>query len=318
MGTDKLSLTIGNKTILEHTVGKFNKEKIIIARGGETRQKTLEKAVSKLRGNPLIIIHNAANPNVTRAEIDACIRAAKKYGAAYVGHRAHDTIHDNKTGQTLNRKNLIIAQTPQAAYLKDIKKALALGIGCTDEVELLEKIGIKAKFVPASPNNFKITTWADYEYFKYLANEQINGIGEDAHIFNKGRGLMLGGIFLPKEESVEANSDGDILIHALINAIQSALGRKSLGSFADKMYAEGEKRSIKYLAEILPQDLRIREIRFSIESDKPKIDPISDRIKRSLQKLTGCKKIGITATTGNRISNRFKCTCLVTLTSNES
>lgn len=320
MGINKLSLKICGKTILEHTVSKFHfADKIIIARNGETRQKTLAKALKNLHGNPLIVVHNAANPLVTQREIKACIHAAKKHGAAYVGHKITDTVHD-KSGKTLKRENLILAQTPQAAYLKDLKRALALGIKCTDEVELLGKIGIKARFVPASANNFKITTWVDFERFKFLADENFSGIGEDSHNFSETeKGLKLGGLLLKKEARTIANSDGDVILHAITNAIQSALGEKSLGNFADKMCRKNIKDSKKYLTHVLKnmrtKGLGIKEIRLSIETNRPKIDPISARIKTSLKKLTGCIKIGITASTGNRRQNRIKCTALVTLKS---
>lgn len=315
MGASKLSLKVCGKTILEHAASKFKNP--VIAKGGGTRQETLKKSLKNLRGNPLIIVHNGANPLAARAEINACVKAAKKYGAAYVGHKITDTVHD-KSGKTLKRENLILAQTPQAAYLKDLKKALALGVECTDEVELLSLIGIKAHFVPASPNNFKITTWTDFERFKFLAGEMINGIGEDAHNFSKTqKGLRLGGLVFKKEFKTIANSDGDVILHAIINAIQSALGKKSLGSFADKLCRKGVKDSKKYLARVLPKGLKIKEIRLSVETSRPKIDPVSVRIKTSLKKLTGCKKIGITATTGNQKQNRIKCTALVTLTSED-
>ena len=315
MGISKLALKVCGKTVLEHAVSKFKNP--IIAKGGKTRQKTLEKALKNLRGNPLIVVHNGANPFVTRTEIDACVRTAKKYGAAYVGHKITDTVHD-KSGATLKRENLILAQTPQAAYLKDLRKALAIGVECTDEVELLGLIGIRARFVPASANNFKITTWADFERFKFLAGETISGIGEDSHNFSKTeKGLSLGGLFFKKEFKTIANSDGDVILHAITNAIQSALGKKSLGSFADKMCRAGIKDSKKYLAHVLPKGLKIKEIRLSVEAGRPTIDPISTRIKTSLKKLTGCAKIGITATTGNQSSGHIKCTALVTLTSED-
>jgi 2-C-methyl-D-erythritol 4-phosphate cytidylyltransferase / 2-C-methyl-D-erythritol 2,4-cyclodiphosphate synthase len=319
MGGDKLSLKIDGKTILQHAVDKFDVDKVVLAKGGKTRQETLRKALKNLRGNPLIIVHNGANPFVTKKEISACIRVAEKHGAAYVGHEIYDTIHD-KSGKTLKRENLIKAQTPQIAYLKDLKKALALGVECTDEVELLSLIGIKAKPIPASENNFKVTTWAGYEYAKYLFGEEVSGIGHDSHPFSKTeKGLCLGGVLFPKEFKVMANSDGDVLLHATINAIQSALGEKSLGSFADKMCKKGVKDSKEYLSHALKsmakKGLKIKEIRLSIEANQPKIDKISTKIAKNLQKLTGCKQIGITATTGNKKSNQIKCTSLVTFTS---
>ena len=320
MGGDKLSLKIEKKTILEHAIEKFDVDKVILAKGGKTRQETLAKALAKLRGNPLIIIHNGANPFVTRKEIQACIRAAEKYGAAYVGHEIYDTVHDKKTGKTLKRENLIKAQTPQIGYLKDFKKALALGIECTDEVELLSLIGIKARPIPASENNFKVTTWAGYEYAKYLFGETISGIGQDSHPFSKTeKGLTLGGLTLKNEFKAVANSDGDVILHATINAIQSAIGAKSLGSFADNMCKKGVKDSKKYLAHALKnmskKGLVLKEIRLSVEATQPNVDKLHPRITKKLQKLTGCKNIGLTATTGNRKSNLIKCTSLVTLTS---
>ncbi|MBU1992141.1 2-C-methyl-D-erythritol 2,4-cyclodiphosphate synthase, partial [Patescibacteria group bacterium] len=279
-----------------------------------------KKALKNLKGNPLIIVHNAANPLVAEKEIRECVKAAKINGAAYVGHRVADTIHD-KNGKTYTRENLIAAQTPQVAYLKDLKKALAPGIEYTDEVQLLEQIGIKAKFVPASKNNFKITTWQDFEYFKYLLGEKITGLGEDTHGFSKEKGLMLGGAKFPKEYKTTANSDGDVILHSLTNAIKSALGLKSLGATADKMFKAGIRDSKKYLKEVLKnlkkKELKITSISISVETNSPKIDPISGKIKQSLRKLTGCKNVGLTALTGNRKTNQIRTTSIVNLTNED-
>ena len=124
--------------------------------------------------------------------------------------------------------------------------------------------------------------------------------------FNKN--LILGGIKIKNFPALEANSDGDVILHALCNAISSAIGGGSLGTYATKMCARGIKDSKKYLAEVLKKaaakNLCINQCAVSIEAAKPKIDPLVPKIKKSLSSLLKISpdKIGITATSGERLT----------------
>ncbi len=107
---------------------------------------------------------------------------------------------------------------------------------------------------------------------------------------------------------MEAESDGDVILHALCNAISGALGGGSLGTYATKMCARGIKDSKKYLAEVLKKaaakNWSVNQCSISIEAARPRIDPLASKIKKSLSALLKIpsEKIGITATSGEGLT----------------
>ena len=179
----------------------------------------------------------------------------------------------------------------------------------TDDVSLVEKIGGQVKMVYCDRSNIKITDQHDLAYANKLANASRIGIGMDSHKFSKGKKpLMLGGIKISDKDGFEANSDGDVVLHALFNALSTAIGMKSLGFYADKMLKEGITDSKQYLKFITgktnEKNLKIQNVAIMLEGKRPKIDGQIDRIKSSLSKLLGIKSdyIGIAATSGEGLT----------------
>ena len=137
------------------------------------------------------------------------------------------------------------------------------------------------------------------------------GIGQDSHKFSadKNKNLVLGGFIVPNEVGLEANSDGDIILHALFNAISTAIGERSLGYYADEMRKKGITDSKQYLKIILKKlsekNLTINNISISIEALKPKLEQYNDSIKNSLSKILNIEKekIGIAFTSGEGLTS---------------
>lgn len=293
--------------------------------GGAERRDSLTvglKALKKAKPDDIILIHNGANPLVTEDEITQTISSAQKSGAAAVGAKIHDTIKEIDKGRytkTHDRTKLIAAQTPQAAKYELLNGALKMATKkkqfFTDESSLLEAAGHKVQHVSASAYNFKITTDHDYERAKIIFGDTPKnfyvGLGQDSHAFSeKKKGLMLGGMLLKDEPKLDADSDGDVVIHALGNALLQAMGEGSLGRIATPMFKEkGIKNSAEYLRTILKKvekkGLHLHHIGIMIEAKRPPVDPITARIKTSLAKLTGLPKqrVGLTATSGDGLTS---------------
>src|SRR3989344_2860508 len=303
------------------SITKKNKlDKIIkVADGGLERQDSAYngiKAIERAKDDDIIIIHNGSNPFVNDEIINNSINAAKKYGAAVVGFPAKDTIkvvQDGFVKQTIDRRLLWQVQTPQAMKYFLAKKAFEIAYRekfyGTDDVSLVEKIGGQVKMVYCDRSNIKITDQHDLAYANKLANASRIGIGMDSHKFSKGKKpLMLGGIKISDKDGFDANSDGDVVLHALFNALSTAIGMKSLGFYADKMLKEGITDSKQYLKFITgktnEKNLKIQNVAIMLEGKRPKIDGQIDRIKSSLSKLLGIKSdyIGIAATSGEGLT----------------
>ncbi len=157
---------------------KFKKIAAIIG-GGKERQDSAFKgleAMQKLgaKSKDLILFHNGANPLVLEKEISAVIKSAKKYGAASLAQPAKDTIkkvnRDNFIVNTLDRKNIYLAQTPQVIEYKLAKEAFETAfqqkLYGTDDVSLVERLGKKVKIVPTNFKNIKVTYFEDLKFIE--------------------------------------------------------------------------------------------------------------------------------------------------------
>lgn len=312
---------------------KFNKVKKIVE-GGLERQDSVYngiKSIDKADDGDIIIIHNAANPFVNEDTINNTIKAAKKYGAAVVGFPVKDTIkivEDGLVRKTISRKSLWQVQTPQAMKYFLAKKAFEIAyrdkIYGTDDVSLVERIGGLVKVVYCPRENIKITDSHDLAYSNKLISASRVGIGQDSHKFTKNKPLMIGSIKISDKNGFEANSDGDVLLHALFNALSTAIGMKSLGFYSDEMCKKGITDSKKYLRFILEKVIergyKISNLAVMLEGKKPKLDEHVDEIKSALAKILKMKEenIGIASTTGEEMTSFGKgegmqCFCVVSL-----
>lgn len=153
----------------------------------------------------------------------------------------------------------------------------------------------------------------------------VTGLGEDSHRFaSHKKALVLGGYTCSDQGGLEANSDGDVILHALCNAISSLTGRLVLGPRADELCQQGKIHSRAYLAlalEDLERDKRdwlIHQVAISLEGAQPKILPLREKIRDSLAALLGLERraIGLTATSGEGLTSfgqglGLRCTVLV-------
>ncbi len=152
-------------------VEKFNFTKVIsLVSGGTERQNSVYKGLCSIRDkNGIVMIHDGARPFVTNENIVDCINTARKFGACGIGVRSKDTIKiSDENGfvkSTPDRSSLWSIQTPQGFMYDIIKdahdKAVQNGYIGTDDMVLVEKLGIPVKIVEGSYQNIKITTPED-------------------------------------------------------------------------------------------------------------------------------------------------------------
>ena len=305
----------------------FTKVKKIVE-GGKERQDSVYDglmSIKNAKNDDLVVVHNGSNPLVTENEIADCIHEAKKHGAAVAGFQLKDTIKKIKSDfveNTIDRKNIYQIQTPQAIkyglFVEAFRNAKNKNLKVTDDVSLVEALGEKVKIVPCSYENIKITTEDDLKIAEGILMRRGNinanfrvGFGQDSHKFstNKNKKLVLGGYVVPNEIGLEANSDGDVILHALFNAISSTIGEKSLGHYADEMYKNGIVGSKEYLKVILnklnKKNMKINNVSISIEAKKPKLEKHTENIKNFLSRILNLEKgkIGITYTSGDELTS---------------
>jgi 2-C-methyl-D-erythritol 2,4-cyclodiphosphate synthase len=137
------------------------------------------------------------------------------------------------------------------------------------------------------------------------------GLGQDSHAFEPegtSKPLVLGGVLFPGQPGLLANSDGDVVLHAIFNALSQAIGKRSLGVYADPLHAQGITDSRVYLRVALDMvreaGYTINNVGVSIEARRPKIEPRAIEMKKTLAELMGIDddQVGITATTGEGLT----------------
>lgn len=135
------------------------------------------------------------------------------------------------------------------------------------------------------------------------------GIGQDSHRFGSSGKLLIGGIIIPDSPGLMANSDGDVVLHALCNALASSVGKGSLSTYADKLCLEqGIKDSREYLKIALSfvkeAGYKLNNVSISIEAKKPKLEKHFPEMKKAIAKLLGINEndIGITCTSGEELT----------------
>lgn len=138
------------------------------------------------------------------------------------------------------------------------------------------------------------------------------GIGQDSHRIQEpaaGKALVLGGIILAEKFALEGNSDSDVILHAIANAISGITGKPILGPIADKMCQAGNKNSAAYLSKAIDdldeKGYKLSHLSVSIECKRPKILPLLSAIREKLAALTELttEDIGITATSGEGLTD---------------
>lgn len=305
---------------LKGLIKKYNLKKIKrIVEGGKQRQDSVYNGLKavKAKRDDIVLVHNGANPFVTEKTIIDSIKSAEQYGACAAAFPAEDTIKavDNHcfVSKTLDRSRLWQMQTPQTMKyglaIKAFEKACKDNYYGTDDVNLAERLGYRVKIIECPKDNIKITTKNELESLRALKKTNRFGIGQDSHRFTKKKKpLILGGILIRNEKGLEANSDGDVILHALFNALSQAIGGRSLGYYADTMCKKGIKDSREYLKVILKKvddaGYRINNIGIMIEGKKPKLGSYERKIKENIAKLCSIAKnhVGIAITSGEELT----------------
>lgn len=157
------------------------------------------------------------------------------------------------------------------------------------------------------------------------------GLGIDSHRFIADAGvdkaLLLAGVRFDSALSLEGNSDADVVLHALTDAISSITGKTIIGAKADALCREGTTDSRVYLALAL-SDLRegttfeISHVALALECQQPKIDPLVPAMRASIAQLVSIPEdaVGITATSGEGLTDcgrglGIHCTAIVSVVS---
>lgn len=136
------------------------------------------------------------------------------------------------------------------------------------------------------------------------------GFGYDSHRFEEGRPLFLGGVLIPDSPGLKGHSDGDALIHAIIDALLGAIAHGDIGShFPDTddkwRGADSTKLLEAVVAEVLDAGYKIGNIDATIICERPKLRPYIDQIRSRLAELlkTDIENISVKGKTNEKMDD---------------
>ena len=290
--------------------------------GGATRQVSVRAGLEALAKAPpeIVLIHDAARPFVSSALVVRAIEAARSHGAAVPGVPVNDTIRRLSSGrpygETLARDSLRAIQTPQAfvfARIRDAhQRAASAGLDAfTDDGGLAEWAGLDVHVFEGEVENAKLSLPADFARAARHVRAQTEtrtGLGFDVHAFGEGGFIMLGGVSIPHDRGVVAHSDGDVLLHALTDALLGALGEGDIGMHfppSDPRWKDAASRLFfeDAIARTTQRGGRILHLDATVICEAPRLATHRDAIRASIAAIAriGEGRVSIKATTSEKL-----------------
>jgi len=313
---------VNGKTILEHSLASFSdfpviKKKIIVYNkkhkrylskiklnniikitGGNTRQESTFIALKKINkmNCKKVLIHDSARPNPSPELINKLIQNLKKNHIVIPVIKATDAtkrVKQNIVFKNIERDSLRFSQTPQGFTFKKLFKQHRENKNkkIDDDSSLFINCKEKISVVSGSKKNLKITNNEDLDIFKsFQKTKTYYGIGFDIHKLIKNRKLYLGGVKIPFHLGLKGHSDGDPVLHAIIDSLLGACKLGNIGKlFSDKKKKNKNIRSTIMLKKVVTliksKNFLINNIDINIIAQKPKIKKYEKKIIKTICKI---------------------------------
>ena len=240
-----------------------------------------------------VLIHDAARPNFKISLLKKLINSLKINKASIPVISSKDSIKYKVKNQlfNLNRKNSYLAQTPQAFKFKEIYGlSIKQKNKVQDEATLFINNNLKIKVINGETLNSKITFKEDIDNTKTYF-----GIGFDIHRLIKNEKLFLGGIKIPFHSGLKGHSDGDVILHSIIDALLGAMRKKDIGTFfpdnKNKYKNIRSPRMLGPIIEILYKNhFYINNLDINLICEQPKVSKYRAKIINSLSNLLNLDK----------------------------
>jgi len=308
------------QALLRQYISPEQINKILLARGGTTRQQSVKSGLDVLPDDiELVLVHDGARPLISTDLIEDCLEGIREHGAVIAAVPVNDTLKkvdkNDTIVQTIDRTGIYRAQTPQGARRHLLEQAYQVaerdGFTGTDEASLLEHADIPVAIVSGEEQNMKITRPGDLKIACSLLGEQPMiriGHGFDAHRLVEDRPLVLGGETIDFPLGLLGHSDADVVSHALIDAILGALGEGDIGRhFPDSDDRYKDINSLHLLEHAFGlaagKGYSMGNADLTIVCQRPKLAPYLEQMRHNLARAcnTPATTINIKATTTEKM-----------------
>ena len=235
------------KKVLIVSNKKVSYKNIDVIKGGKERHNSTQNALNFLKNKKIknVFIHDAARPNLSINLLKKLKKELKNNNAVVPYLKSENSVKykiKNKINN-LDRNKVLLTQTPQCFNFQELFNLYKSNKEkITDEASLYLSNNRKIKFILGDRKNFKITTIDDLNYLK---SETYFGIGFDVHRLIKNKKLFLGGIKVPFHSGLKGHSDGDVILHAITDAILGATRRMDIGTYFPNKKKDAIKKKYK-------------------------------------------------------------------------
>lgn len=294
-----------------------------------------------------VLIHDAVRPNIRVEEIDRLLGQGLPHPVgAVLAVPVSDTIkwanEEGSIARSLPRQPLWSAQTPQLFRCQPLIDALEHALqsqpssSITDEAMAMELAGLNPLLVQSVETNYKVTTPADLQRFEWDVQMRAAtscvlsdcatdlapsmtfqpgpypefrlGQGFDVHAFAPGNHVMLGGVRIDHPAGLRAHSDGDVVLHALCDALLGALALGDIGQHfppSDARWANvaGMELLARCMGWVGKQGWTIQNVDITVICERPKISTHAQAMRSLIapQLCVPISAISIKATTTEQL-----------------
>ncbi len=286
----------------------------LLITGANTRFESAKNAIVELNNDEYdyIMMHDAARPIVPEKLIKGLLNSMRTnlYDCAIPMSKVEDALRKNN--KSIERNHYTTYQTPQIFNLKLYKNYISkIRNYPDDDLGVIEtKKNLKIKFIESSKENIKITKVSDLIIFKKLISNKFKvGNGFDLHKLKKGPYLSLAGLKIKSKFMAIGHSDGDVVIHSIIDSLLGAIRKQDIGTYfpASEKYKninsnlifEEISRKLKF------RNLIIDNLDCTIICQAVRLDKFKSKIRGNIANLlnTNSNRINVKAKTADKIGS---------------
>ena len=287
----------------------YTQEQVVC--GGDTRSHSILNALDQVK-TPYVLIHDIARWNIQPQVIEELFSTLYHNPTASCIAPALEPVDTifHAQGYFPPRSELKLIQTPQLSKTQILQIALLQEQEFGDESSAIFSLKESVIYTQGSPLMSKLTTPQDLHSLTlpHPSKQIFMGNGVDIHAFEEGKVMVLGGVEINSPLGFKAHSDGDVLLHSIIDAILGAIGGGDIGEWFPDTQEAYKNADSKLLAQKILDFTRavgyeIINLDITILAQFPKISPYKNQIKTSLSSLLSLPphKLNIKATTGENL-----------------
>ena len=275
-----------------------------VVEGGMTRQQYLKNALKEVH-TPYVLVTDIARACIDPSLIERLLASKGLADTVVPALNVHDTVVYAQ--ETIAREEVKRIQTPQLSRTDILRNALETAQEFTDESSAVVAYGGSRLFIPGDERAAKITHTGDAGGLECLippSSVIFTGNGFDVHAFEENKPMVLGGVDIESSFGFKAHSDGDVAIHALIDALLGAACLGDIGMLFPDTDAAYKNIDSKELLRLCVQKLHhfgfvISHADITIIAQIPKIAPYKSLMRQTLASimLIPASRVNVKATT---------------------